>query len=566
MRLINSISLMEKYIFKAPVLLFCLFVSSFVSAQNPKLIVGIVVDQMRFDHLYLYADKYGEDGFKRLIREGFQYKNTHYNYVPTVTAAGHASVYTGTTPATHGIIGNSWYDRSIKGIQENVTDFSKFIIGSKEENKIGKSPHNLKNYTITDQLKMGTNFRSKVISVSLKDRGAILPGGHTADAAYWHDYQSSPGYFVSSDYYMEALPNWVTLFNESGRSDYYLDTVWNTLFPIEEYTESAEDNNPYENTLSGNLWPEFPYDLKFMKEVFKRRGNEYHLLWVTPMGNSLLAEFAKTAIKEESLGKHEFTDMLCVSFSVPDVAGHTFGSHSVEMEDIFLRLDQEIAGLLDYLDEYVGKGAYTLFLTSDHAAITTVSYLNDHKLPSGLADINFLRDTLSVFLQEKYGKREWIEYFGEDQVYLDRALIKERKVDLFEIQNAAAGFLTTLKGVRYALTAEQLQKNEYTKGIPGKLQSGFYPERSGDILLSYDPGYITEFSGRKMENIKGTTHRSGHAYDSHVPLIWFGAGIPQGESVRMVHPTDIAPTLALKLNLEISNNPEGEVLKELWEN
>lgn len=557
---------MNRYTTKALLIASSLFITLQLLAQNPKLVVGVVVDQMRFDHLTRYQSKYGEDGFNRLLKEGYNFKNTHFNYIPTVTASGHASIYSGATPSAHGIIGNSWYDRKKKDIIDNVVNYNYKIVGSKEANTKGKSPHHLMTSTIADELRLGTNFKSKVISVSLKDRGAIYPGGHAANAAYWHDYETSPGYFVSSDYYLDTLPEWVSSFNNSDISDKYLDTVWNTLYPLETYTESVPDVNSYERKLSGKLEAEFPYDIKFIKEVYKRQKTEYHLLWETPMGNTLLVDFAKAAIQNEALGKDEITDMLCISFSVTDVAGHRYGPQSVEIQDIYLRLDKDIAELLTYLDETVGKDEYILFLTSDHAAISTVSFLHDHKLPAALAEIDDYEQRLSTYLSAEYGKPEWVEYFGREQVYFNHELIKEKKIDLAEMQQKAASFLLTLEGISVALTATQLQFNEYTEGIKGKLQNGFNIKRSGDILLSYDPGYFPNVAERTIEQVTGTDHSSGHSYDSHVPLLWFGTGIPNGESARKVHPTYIAPTLSAILNLQMPSSTDGHVLLELWEN
>ena len=307
----------------------CLLFTNFSAAQAtpaepPKLVVGIVVDQMSFEQLYRYKDKYSNEGFARLLKEGYNFKNTQYNYIPTVTAAGHSSIYTGTTPSTHGIIGNSWYQRKQDSEIGNVDDPKEHIIGSSEENKTGLSPRNLLTTTISDQLRLATNFKSKVISVSLKDRGAILPGGHLANAAYWHDWQVSPGYFVSSSYYMDDVPSWVKQFNKEGRSDTYLDITWNTLLPISSYTESAPDDNPYERTLRGKDGPTFPYEFKKMREIYKELNAEYQLIWVSPYGNTLLTEFAIEAIKNEALGKDNFTDLINISYSVPDVIGHGY--------------------------------------------------------------------------------------------------------------------------------------------------------------------------------------------------------------------------------------------------
>ena len=535
-------------------------------ADKPKLVVGIVVDQMRFDHLYKYQERFSNGGFKRIMREGFNYKNTQYNYVPTVTAAGHASIYTGTTPSTHGIIGNTWYQRSSKQIITNIEDNNELLIGTEAVDSYGGSPRNLLTTTITDQLRLGTNFRAKVISVSLKDRGAILPGGHSANAAYWHDWKSSPGNFVSSSYYMDELPNWVTKFNKLGKSNSYLTDSWSTLYPIESYTMSAPDDNNYERAIAGKTSATFPYDYKSMRERYKEIGAEYQLIWVTPAGNSLLTDFAIEAIKSEGLGTDDITDFINISYSVPDVIGHTFGPQSVEFEDVILRLDRDIENLLKSLDATVGTGNYLLFLTSDHGSVPVASYLADHKLPAGLAHINQYETALLTHLNSKYGTNQWIENFDGEAVYLNRDVIKQKKLSLRAVQQEAADFLITLDEVTGALTASDLQSQSYSYGMNQMLQNGYHSKRSGDVLLIFKPGFIQNLDPRiTMQKIKGTTHGSGYAYDTHVPMLWFGNSIPKGKSVRKVSVIDIAPSIAQILNIPYPSGTSGEPLIELFE-
>ena len=282
-----------KKIFGLVVILLCIQQIMAQTSSEPKLVVGIVVDQMRFDHLYKHQDKYGEGGFKRMLNEGYNFKNAHYNYIPTVTAAGHASIYTGTTPAVHGMIGNSWFDRNIDEGVSNVGDDSVTIIGSIKENNNGVSPNRILTTTVSDQLRLSNHFQSKVISISFKDRGAILPGGHTANAAYWHDWQTSDGYFVSSSYYMDDLPDWVRAFNESGKASEHLDFIWNTVYPMDKYTECSEDNNSYERTFGGKATPTFPYNFKDYRLSYADLEREYPFfkeavkLAITPMISTL---------------------------------------------------------------------------------------------------------------------------------------------------------------------------------------------------------------------------------------------------------------------------------------
>ncbi len=546
--------------------LVCFHVQMTAQTQRPKLVVGIVVDQMRYDFLHRYSDHYGEDGFKRLLREGFSFDSTNYNYIPTVTAAGHASIYTGTTPSHHGIIGNSWYDRTLRSSVSNVGDSSVQLVGSEVPNPDGKSPAYLLSKTITDQIRAEMGPEAKIISVSLKDRGAILPGGHSANAAYWHDYETSPGNFVTSSFYRDSLPNWVADFNSEGRSETYMGQVWNTLLPMEEYDESAPDDNGYESVMRGKEAPVFPYDMAAIRDAYEENEPYLGVLWVTPFGNTLLKDFAIRALRAEQLGKDEITDALCISFSSTDLAGHTFGPQSVEVEDMYLRLDRDIAELLQVLDQEVGKGEYLLFLTSDHGAQPVVSYAVEKGLPAGLAVIPRFEHSLNFSLSLKYGAFNWIESFGTEEIYLDHALIAEKGVSLLEMQQAVADFMKEQPGVRYALTATELRENKFDSGLQAMAQNGFYADRSGDVLLVYEPGYLATYDYRTpITKVRGTQHGSGYEWDTHVPLLWFGAGVPNGASERRVHPIDIAPTLARYLNIPQPESATGHPLPELFE-
>ncbi len=550
-------------------LLFLIGYSFYGLAQDsnkPKLVVGVIIDQMGFDQLYKYQDRYGETGFNRLLNEGFNFKNANVNYIPSETAPGHASIYTGTTPAYHGIIGNSWYDRELGNYVGNVMDSNEKIVGSLNENPNGASPQNLTATTITDELRLRSKFKSKVVSISIKDRAAILPGGKSANAAYWYNWDSSPGYFVSSSFYMRKVPKWVAKFNELGKPDAYLNETWNTLYPLDTYTASSPDDNKYEPSLGGKSSPTFPYDFKAMRDKVKKSGTEYRLLWVSPSGNSLLTEFAIAAIENEELGTDKYPDILNVSYSITDVVGHTFGPQSVEMEDIYLRLDKNLGELFAALDSKVGKNNYVLFLTSDHAAIPAVSYLRENKLDGDIARIGQYNHKLNLFLVAKYGEGSWIENFDGNQVYLNKNTVDEKKLLLPVIQQEVADFLMTQKGVYLALTAHDLQTQTYEEGLRKTMQNGYYPKRSGDVLLSYNSGTILNPNSRMaVERVKGTVHGSGYSYDTHVPLLWMGLGIPNGESVRSVNPIDITPSLAMFLNLRLPSAVQGKPLSELFD-
>ncbi|MBP6073316.1 MAG: alkaline phosphatase family protein, partial [Flavobacterium sp.] len=406
---------MKKY------LLLLLFSVSLVAQKRPKLVVGIVVDQMKMEYLYRFSDDFSNDGFKKLMDKGYVFHNTHYNYLPTYTAPGHASIYTGTTPAIHGIVGNEWFSRKL-GKEIYCTDDNAVTTlgnGTKEEGEM--SPKNLLATTITDELRLSTNFKGKVIGMSLKDRGAILPAGHFANWAFWY---SKTGSFISSSFYGSQLPQWVTKFNDEKRFMKYLDKGWDLYKPVATYNESMEDDNPYEGKLYKVEKPVFPYNLKRMYEK-----NDAGVIRPTPFGNDLLAEFAKEAIQNESLGKDSDTDFLTVSFSSPDYIGHTIGPRSIELQDTYLRLDATIADFLLYLDSQVGKGNYVVFLTADHAGAENARFLADQKYNVTNVEPKEIRKSLKKFSQDTYGEDLLLNY-SNFNLFFNKEIIKSKGLDL----------------------------------------------------------------------------------------------------------------------------------------
>lgn len=544
-------SFMEKILIISGLWLFChsgygAESSKSVLANKPKLVVGIVVDQMRADFIYRYWSKYGNDGFKRLVNDGFFFKNSHYNYVPTYTAPGHASIYTGTTPAVHGIIGNDWFDKTSNARLYCTEDSTVQAIGGSA--KSGQmSPKNMLTTTIGDQLKLSNSSQSKVIGIALKDRGAILPAGHLADAAYWFD--SATGNWMSSSYYMAQLPDWVNQFNQKNLAKTYLTQPWQTLLPIVDYTESLSDDNKFEETFKGESKPIFPHDLA----TLAASNDNFALLKATPFGNSFSKDFAIQAIQSEKLGKHSVTDMLAISFSATDYVGHQFAPQAVEVEDTYLRLDQDLAELLKFLDHWIGKDQVLVFLTADHGAMESPAYLASLKIPSGTIKAKELRTVLEKFLMDKYGDNLLLAYANQ-QVFLDHKKIAALKLSSPEIADSIAEFLMSINGVANTVTNTILNRTFFNSGINHYLQLGYNPQRSGDVMVTYQPGWI------ESESMKGTTHGSGYSYDTHVPLLWYGWKISAGQSLEAVEITDIATTLALLLDIQA---PNGSFTKSL---
>ncbi|MEL4307899.1 alkaline phosphatase PafA [Joostella sp. CR20] len=543
--------------------LFGVLVCSFLSLQaqkntnedpytRPKMVVGIVVDQMRYDYLVRFWDKYENDGFKRMVREGFNCQNNHFNYIPTKTAAGHASVYTGSTPKTHGIIGNDWYDKVEDRMVYCAEDATVKSLGTESDAGL-MSPRRMLASTVTDQLKLATVSKGKVIGISLKDRGAILPAGHAADAAYWF-HGKDEGAWITSTYYMNELPKWVEKFNKSKAAEDYKKS-WKPLYDIDTYTESIADNNPYEGAFAGEKAPTFPHDLP---KLWKDNG-EFDLLKSTPFGNSLTVDFSIAAIEGEDLGQDNITDFLAISFSATDYVGHRFGVSAKETEDTYLRLDQDLARLFSYLDKEVGKGEYTVFLTADHAAVEVPSYLESMEIPGGYFSKKEFIDPLNAFLKEKFGSDKLIKNLSNEQIFLDQALLKNLGLSSSVVEEAIATEVKNYKNVAEAYTGTAMRNQEFTHGLASRLQMGYNYKRSGDVLLVLDPGYIASSSRT------GTTHGSGHAYDTHTPLLFFGKGINHGATVKRTEIPDIANTISALLGITFPSGKSGEPIQEVIE-
>ena len=521
-------------------------------AVGPKLVVGIVVDQMRYDYLTRFWGQFGEGGFKRMVNDGFNCKNNHFNYAPTYTGPGHASVYTGTYPAIHGIIGNDWYDKYADQSVYCAADNDYVSVGTTSD--AGKmSPHRMESTTMTDQLRLHTQMRGKVIAISLKDRGAVLPGGHMANAAYWFR-GGDEGNWISSSYYMAELPQWVREFNADRKVDQY-KKPWTTLKNINTYSESGPDNNPYEGLLKGQSTPTFPHDLPALWDD----NGKYGLLNSTPFGNALTTDFALLALEKEALGADSVTDFLAVSYSGTDYVGHNWGVNSKELQDTYMRLDQDLERLFKKLDDTVGEGEFTVFLTADHAAVHVPSYLKDHKVPAGYLDLGDMEQKLNDYLRFTYGSNELIKDISNDQIFLNHKVLKNLDMDITEIQkDIARELIRNDDNIYKVYTADQMWQNEYTKGISNIMQNGYNQKRSGDILIVYRPATISY-------DQTGSTHGSPWIYDTHSPLLFYGKGIRQGSTVHRTEIPDIAPTISALLGMAFPSGTTGRPIAEVLE-
>jgi len=518
-------------------LLLSLLIMTNTYAKKPKIIIGIVVDQMRYDYIDRFWNDFGNNGFKKLVNNGYFFKNTHFSYAPTYTGPGHASIFTGTTPSNHGIIANNWYDKESKikiycagngdmhticNCEKNITDI---------DSQDGKmSPHHMLTTTIGDEIQL-FNPESKVIGISLKDRGAILSAGHSADAAYWMD---SNGDWISSSFYMDNLPDWLIKYQNENPASKFLKGNWE-----------------YKNKFSHNL------DSLSLIDGFG-------VIKSTPYGNTILTDLAIEILKNEELGKDNITDLLAISFSSTDYIGHQYGPHSKEILDTYIRIDKDIKRLLDYIEKNIGKENAVIFLTADHGVASEPSKLMQNNIPSGYFSSSEMIEKLTDYLRDYFNwpsdiikAKEYISNYSNNQLFLNHEFIIENlgrdKINL--IQELCSEYFLQYQGVKNTYTATQLHNNQYNNSTHAKIQQGFNRKRSGDVIIELQPGWISKY----YEN-GGTTHGSSHSYDTHVPLIFWGAWIPKGESITLVNIKDIAPTISSMLGVSYPNGCTGNPL------
>ncbi len=518
------------------------------AVDRPKLVVGFVVDQMRWDYLYRFYDRYSKGGFKRLINDGFSVENTFIPYMATQTAPGHASIYTGSVPAINGIIANNWYDPTLSRSIYCTEDKDQKTVGS-TSNAGQMSPKNLQVNTITDELRIATNFQGKVVSISLKDRGSILPGGHSANAAYWHD--GITGNWITSTHYMDKLPNWVDNFNALKVSDKFFAQDWNTLYPINTYTNSDTDDVGYEGRFKDEKTSSFPHLTK------QYMGKNYELIKSLPYGNTLTIDFAKLAVQNERLGKDEITDFLAISCSATDYIGHQFGPNSIEIEDTYLRLDKDLESLFNYLDETVGKGKYLFFISADHGVAHAPEFLTKNKIPTERYTTRNISKQLDSLLDEKFDLKKSIVSTSNDQIMFNKDLIEKSNLDFTKVKAAAISFLKKQKGISNAVDLANLQNTPLPSLLKNRIENNYHPKLSGDIQIIANAGWYNSSSST------GIGHGGWYNYDAHIPLVFMGWKVKPGKTNRTYYMTDIAPTLAAILHIQMPNGSIGTPIIEV---
>lgn len=474
--------------------------------EKPKLVVGLVVDQMRWDYLDRYYNQFTEGGFRRLIDQGYSCNNCLINYVPTVTAIGHTSAYTGTTPAFHGICGNNFFINGKKVV--SCQDDSAKAVGS-NANFGNRSPRNLLATTIGDQLRLHTDFKSKVIGVSYKDRAAIFPAGHSANAAYWLDTKNLC--FITSTYYMTELPDYVKQVNA---------------------------------------------DIKKNKEV-QKAGER---IGYTPLCGTITTDMAIAALKGEQLGKGSSTDMICISYSQTDVIGHEWGTRGERTDAAYLTLDRDLQRLFQALDQEVGRGQWVAFLTADHGAAHNWRFQKKHKLPGGPLYNDDLKKGIYEHLKSTLGiEKKVIADILDYRIFLNNDVL-ENADEREKVINGIVDYVRTLPTYATAYAFDCIRTAPLPERLAEQILKGYYRGRSGDIIMIPKPHYYSSWKGAPEGQ---TTHGEWNPYDAHIPCLFYGWHIPQGATSREVHIVDIAPTICQLLHIQQPSACIGEAITEI---
>jgi predicted AlkP superfamily pyrophosphatase or phosphodiesterase len=548
-----------KKISAAIILLISVFVKlsgqgAYLPPDKPRLVIGIVVEELKYDQLEKFRDRFGENGIKRLINEGTYFKNASFEYMLTQSAPGHATISTGSEPSFHGITSDSWYLPLRNELIYCTKDIEVNPVGGSFEEGL-HSPVNLQASTFSDELEMATNQNAKVFGVGIKENSAIFSAGHAADGAYWFD--NITGTWMSSTYYIDTLPVWINDFNAMKFSESYLNNTWSLFRPAQDYADCLADSNNFEAGFNGINY--FPYDLKKMRSrgILNSR-NDFSLLRETPFSDSFTTSFAIRLIEKEGLGKDDVTDYLSICYSSADYIGHRFGPSSVEMGDAILRLDDEIKNLLTYLNDSIGKKNILIYFTSAHGISEIPAVLESNRIPAGYFMQNQALQLLRSYLNAVYGEGDWVKGYSERQVFLNRTLIEDARLPLEEVQKKVARFLVQFTGVAAAYPYSAFEANDFGNGNLKRIINNFNPQRSGDVIVTLNPGWV------EKEGDYVTNHNSHYEYDSHVPLIWYGWSVNRASVTRKVNMTDIAATLSSLCKVPYPNACTGEPLYELF--
>ncbi|MGA1978772.1 MAG: alkaline phosphatase family protein [Bacteroidales bacterium] len=528
--------------------------NAYIPPEKPRLVIGIVVEELRYDQVEKFRNRFAEDGIRRLLNEGTYFQNASYQYILTQSDPGYATIATGAEPYLHGITSDNWYLPLKNELMDCSKDVSVNPVGGSYESGL-HSPVNLLVSTFPDELKMATGRKAKVFSVGLKDAPVIFSAGHAANGAYWFDNTS--GTWMSSTYYLDSLPAWVKDFNAMKYPASFLSNQWTLSRPLRDYSDCMPDSNKFEAGFNGICW--FPYDLKRLSAKGKGGADvDYSLLRETPFGNTLTTNFAIRLIEKEKLGKGDATDFLSICYSATDYIGHRFGPSSMEMADAIFRLDSDIEHLLKYITDSIGKKNVLIYFTSAHGISEIPGVLQSNRIPAGYFMKNFSLQLLRTYLNAVYGEGDWVKGFLDGQIYLNRTLLEDSKIPLEEMQKKVARFMVQFSGVASAYTYSSFEAGNFGNGEMNRIFNDFNPQRSGDVIVTLNSGWI------EKEDDYVAVSNSPYEYDSHVPLIWYGWSVNRAMVTRKVNLTDIAATLSALCKVPYPNACSGEPMFELY--
>ena len=526
---------------------------AYIPPDKPRLVVGIVVEQLKYDQLEKFRDRLGDQGIRRLINEGTYFRNASFDYMLTQSAPGHATISTGAEPSFHGITSDNWFVPLRNELINSTRDMEVDPVGGSFESGL-HSPVNLQASTFSDELSMASKKRSRIFGVGMDEKAAILTAGHAADGAYWFD--NTTGTWMSSTYYVDILPGWVNDYNAMSYAETYLNGTWSLFSSKENYIDCLPDSNKYEAGFNGINY--FPYDLKKIRQKWGQGAKKnFSLIRETPYANTMTTNFALKLIENEGLGSDDNTDFVSICYSATDFIGHRFGPSSVEMGDAIFRLDEEIKHLLDYLNEKIGKRNILVYFTAAHGISEIPEVLEDNRIPAGYFQQNQALQLLRSYLNAIYGEGDWVKGYSEKQIFLNRSLIEDARLSLDEVQKKVARFLVQFTGVSAAYPYSAFEANDYGNGNLKRIMNNFNPQRSGDVIVTLNPGWV------EKEGDYVTNHNSPYEYDSHVPLIWYGWIVNRSTVTRKVNMTDIAATLSSLCRIPYPNACTGEPLIEL---
>ena len=515
-----------------------------LAQKKPKVVIGIVIENMRPDYVQRYWNKFGENGFRKLYNNGAVCKNVQLKQLIQSYSSGTATLFTGTTPATHGIISKVWFDK-FNGVETECTDDKNFMTVGSDTKQGNASPVKLLSATITDNLKIYSMGKSKVFSVALNRESAIFSAGHAANAAYWFDTES--GRMISSSFYLNVFPDWVRLFNSENYAEKYSFRNWTPLLPEIEYTESLRDDYESEKGYFG-MYKIFPHTVsKYLKEA----GN-FSPFKTTPSANMMIKDFALQILQNEDIGTDENTDFVTTVFSSMDYENNAFGPVSLEMEDTYLNIDRFIADIINTVDKKYGAENVLYFLTANTSSQYPVDYLKkEFHLPVDYFNVESAVALLASYLNITFGEQKWIEHYDEHQIYLNHKLIAKNKLDLNEFQNTVATFIDEFEGVLVAMPAYLIERGIQANGMLESMYKTYVKGRSGDCFFVIKEGWQPTYKFKKII----------YTDQTHIPLLFYGANIKPTVIHEKYDAIDFVPTLSLLLGIPIPDKSQGRVIE-----